>query len=70
MVNAGCSLQALMELLGHRSAEMSLRYGRLFDQTVRDNYERALAQAKAHLGPVLPDATLCTSRPTGEPLLS
>jgi len=36
---------------------MSLRYGRLFDQTVRDNYERALAQAKAHLGPVLPDAT-------------
>jgi len=57
MVNAGCSLQALMELLGHRSAEMSLRYGRLFDQTVRDNYERALAQAKAHLGPVLPDAT-------------
>jgi site-specific recombinase XerD len=57
MVNAGCSLQALMELLGHRSAEMSLRYGRLFDQTVRENYERALAQAKAHLGPVLPEAT-------------
>lgn len=57
MVNAGCSLQALMELLGHRSAEMSLRYGRLFDQTVRENYERALAQAKAHLGPVLPAAT-------------
>jgi site-specific recombinase XerD len=57
MVNAGCSLQALMELLGHRSADMSLRYGRLFDKTVRENYERALAQAKAHLGPVLPEAT-------------
>src|SRR6266545_1478104 len=28
--NAGCSLQALMALLGHVSAEMSLRYGRLF----------------------------------------
>jgi len=27
MVNAGCSLQALMALLGHVSAEMSLRYG-------------------------------------------
>jgi hypothetical protein len=57
MVNAGCSLQALMELLGHRSAEMSLRYGRLFDTTVRENYERALTQAKAHLGPVMPVAT-------------
>ena len=56
-MNAGCSLQALMVLLGHVSAEMSLRYGRLFDQTVRENYERALAQAKATLGPVLPEAT-------------
>src|SRR6266700_3262489 len=35
LVNAGCSLQALMALLGHVSAEMSLRYGRLFDTTDR-----------------------------------
>ena len=54
LVNAGCSLQALMALLGHVSAEMSLRYGRLFDTTVREEYQRALAQAKAQLGPVLP----------------
>ena len=52
--NAGCSLQALMALLGHVSAEMSLRYGQLFDATVRDEYTRALALAKARLGPVLP----------------
>ncbi|MGH9069074.1 MAG: tyrosine-type recombinase/integrase [Acidimicrobiales bacterium] len=57
LVNAGCSLQALMALLGHVSAEMSLRYGRLFDSTVREGYERALTQAKARLGPVLPEAT-------------
>ncbi|CAN5686488.1 hypothetical protein BH24ACT15_BH24ACT15_26850 [soil metagenome] len=57
MVNAGVSLQALMALLGHVSANMSLRYGRLFDATVRADYERALTQAKAHLGgPVLPPA--------------
>ncbi len=37
-----------MALLGHASAEMSLRYGRLFDATVRAEYERALAQAKTH----------------------
>ena len=54
LVNAGCSLQALMALLGHASAEMCLRYGRLFDATVRDEYQRALTLAKAHLGPVLP----------------
>jgi hypothetical protein len=60
LVNAGCSLQALMALLGHVSAEMSLRYGRLFDVTVRAEYERALAQAKACLGAVLPEPTAVT----------
>ncbi|MDA8062752.1 MAG: tyrosine-type recombinase/integrase [Actinomycetota bacterium] len=52
MVNAGVSLQALMALLGHVSAEMSLRYGRLFDTTVRAEYERALDLAKTRLGPL------------------
>jgi integrase len=54
LINSGVSLQALMAMLGHVSAEMSLRYGRLFDETVRADYERALTQAKAQLGPVLP----------------
>ena len=49
LVNAGVSLQALMQLLGHVSAAMSLRYGRLFDTTVREEYERALTQTKALL---------------------
>lgn len=52
MVNAGVSLQALMALLGHVSAQMSLRYGRLFDTTVRAEYERALDLAKARIGPL------------------
>jgi Phage integrase family len=52
LVNAGCSLQALMALLGHVSATMSLRYGRLFDHTVRTEYERALTLAKQQLGPL------------------
>jgi len=46
LVNAGVSLQALMALLGHASAEMSLRYGRLFDTTVKDEYQRALDLVK------------------------
>jgi integrase len=49
LINSGCSLQALMVMLGHASAAMSLRYARLFDATVRAGYERALAQAKAQL---------------------
>jgi integrase len=49
LINAGCSLQALMAMLGHTSAAMSLRYARLFDATVRADYERALAQAKTIL---------------------
>jgi integrase len=50
LVNAGVSLQALMALLGHVSAEMSLRYGRLFDTTIREEYERALTLAKQRAG--------------------
>ena len=56
LVNAGVSLQSLMALLGHTSAAMSLRYGKLFDTTVRTEYERALDLAKSHIG-VLPPRT-------------
>ncbi len=64
LINAGLSLQALMALLGHSSAEMSLRYGRLFDATVRTDYERALALTKQRLGPVLPEAP--ANQPDGD----
>ena len=50
LVNAGVSLQALMALLGHVSAEMSLRYGHLFDTTIRAEYERALDLARTRIG--------------------
>ena len=52
LVNAGVSLQALMALLGHVSAAMSLRYARLFDTTIRAEYERALDLAKSQIGPM------------------
>lgn len=60
LVNAGVSLQALMALLGHVSAEMSLRYAHLFDATVRAEYERALTLAKGRIGtmPTPPGRTL------------
>lgn len=60
LVNSGCSLQSLMAMLGHVSAEMSLRYGRLFDATVRAEYEKALTLAKDRLGTVLPEGKTLT----------
>lgn len=62
LVNAGVSLQALMALLGHVSAEMSLRYAHLFDATIRAEYERALDLAKTRFGP-MPTPTGRTSIP-------
>jgi integrase len=50
LVNSGVSLQALMAMLGHVSAQMSLRYGQLFDTTVRAEYERALTLARTRIG--------------------
>ena len=67
-----------MQLLGHVSAAMSLRYGRLFDTTVRAEYERALTQAKAALtaaqptsapAPLLPDPRLGPVANTPLPLV-
>jgi integrase len=47
LVNAGMSLQALMALLGHVSAEMTLRYASLASPTVRAAYEDAIAKVRA-----------------------
>lgn len=41
LMNAGLSLPTLMKLLGHRTAEMSLRYGQVYDTTVRAAWEQA-----------------------------
>jgi integrase len=63
LVNSGLPLQALMHLLGHVSATMSLRYGRLFDDTVRAEYDRALAHAQNQLAAATPTGN-CIDDPT------
>ncbi len=47
LVNAGMSLQALMALMGHVSAEMTLRYASLASPTVRAAYEAAMTKVRA-----------------------
>ncbi len=53
LVNGGITVQALMRLLGHVTAEMSLRYGHLFDSTVRQQYQDALTQVKQRYNPAM-----------------
>ena len=43
------SLQALMALLGHVSAEMTLRYASLASPTVRVAYDQAMSKARSRL---------------------
>ncbi|MDA8346976.1 MAG: tyrosine-type recombinase/integrase [Thermaerobacter sp.] len=61
LINAGISLPALMRLLGHVSATMSLRYGHLFDATVRQQYEAALNAAKSQYSPAMLEAAATAS---------
>jgi integrase len=46
LVNAGMSLQALMAVLGHVSAEMTLRYASIASPTVRAAYEAAMGKVR------------------------
>jgi integrase len=46
LVNAGMSLQALMAVLGHVSAEMTLRYASIASPTVRAAYEAAMGKVQ------------------------
>jgi hypothetical protein len=73
-INTSCQTRAdrldvkLIALLGHVSAERSLRYRRPFDATVRADYETALTLAKTRLGPVGPNCRsprLPSARATG-----
>ena len=47
LVNAGMSLHTLMALMGHVSAEMTLRYAALTSPTVRAAYDAAMAKVRA-----------------------
>ena len=60
LVNAGMSLQALMALMGHVSAEMTLRYASLASPTVRAAYEAAMNKVHARQSLFV----VATGRPT------
>jgi integrase len=53
LANAGMSMQALMTLLGHRSAEMTIRYARLASPTLKAAYDQAAGKIARRI-PVAP----------------
>jgi hypothetical protein len=53
LVNAGMSLQALMNLLGHSSPEMTMRYAQLASPTLRIAYDQAIGKLRRRI-PVAP----------------
>lgn len=53
LANAGMSLQALMALLGHVTAEMTLRYAALASPTLRAAYDTAMGKVRRKL-PLVP----------------
>ena len=61
LANAGMSIQALMTLLGHRSAEMTIRYARLASPALKAAYDEAAGKIARRIpiaagpGPATPD---------------
>jgi hypothetical protein len=60
--NAGMSLQALMALLGHVTAEMTLRYATLASPTLRAAYDQAIGKARKQLPIIIPDRPILPSK--------
>ena len=62
LVNAGMSLQALMALLGHVTAEMTLRYATLASPTLRAAYDEAIGKARPRLPIIVNDRPVLPSK--------
>jgi integrase len=62
LVNAGMSLQALMALLGHVTAEMTLRYATLASPTLRTAYDEAIGKARPRLPLIVNDRPVLPSK--------
>jgi site-specific recombinase XerD len=65
LANAGMSLQALMALLGHVTAEMTLRYATLASPTLRAAYAEAIGKARPRLPIIVNDRPCCHRKWTG-----
>lgn len=56
LVNAGCKITTIQALLGHRRLHSTMIYARAHDQTVADDYYKAMAVIEKRLEPHLPQS--------------
>ena len=54
LINAGCRVTSLQQLLGHRRLNSTMRYARVHNRTVADDYYAAMTKIEQHLD-LLPD---------------
>jgi integrase/recombinase XerD len=47
LLNAGCKVTSIQKLLGHQRLNSTMTYARVHDQTVAEDYYRAMAQVEA-----------------------
>jgi hypothetical protein len=59
LLNAGCRITSIQQLLGHRRLNSTLTYARVYDQTAADDYYAAMAhiEARLQLGPPAAEPT-------------
>jgi hypothetical protein len=62
LAHAGMSLQALMALLGHVTAEMTLRYATLASPALRAAYDEAIGKARRQLPVIVNDRPVLPSK--------
>jgi integrase/recombinase XerD len=48
LLNAGAHILTVQRIMGHQSVETTLRYARLFDSTVANDYRRAMVEIEGN----------------------
>ncbi len=69
LVNHGMPLQAVAKLLGHRSLNMTQHYARLYEATIKQQFETATAHIEGYLAIDWPQRKIPVADPARQPIL-
>jgi hypothetical protein len=66
LLNAGCRITSIQRFLGHKKLNTTMIYARVLDQTVAEDYFKAMVQVEKQL--TMPEGLLAQPVPVGEML--